>query len=63
MTLSNLLGLYFLYKAVLYVSLKPCHMCEEVIKESRIRNVYYYLENSKSIYYTKIDNEKITITF
>lgn len=33
----------------LYVSLKPCHMCEEVIKESRIRNVYYYLENSKNI--------------
>jgi tRNA(adenine34) deaminase len=28
----------------LYVSLKPCQMCMEVIKQSRINNVYYLLE-------------------
>ena len=28
----------------LYVTLKPCKMCEEVIKQSRIRNVYYILD-------------------
>lgn len=28
----------------LYVSLKPCQMCYEVIKQSRIQNVYYFLE-------------------
>ncbi len=28
----------------LYVSLKPCNMCLEVIKQSRIKNVYYYLD-------------------
>lgn len=28
----------------LYVSLKPCGMCVEVIKQSRIQNVYYLLD-------------------
>jgi tRNA(adenine34) deaminase len=28
----------------LYVSLKPCQMCMEVIKQSRIKNVYYLLD-------------------
>ena len=28
----------------LYVTLKPCSMCLEVIKQSRIKNVYYLLE-------------------
>lgn len=28
----------------LYVSLKPCNMCYEVIKQSRIRKVFYFLE-------------------
>lgn len=27
----------------LYVTLKPCSMCAEVIKQSRIKNVYYLL--------------------
>ncbi|MDE6292283.1 MAG: nucleoside deaminase [Bacilli bacterium] len=37
----------------LYVTLEPCNMCMEVIKESRIRNVYYLLtrEKSKKSYY------------
>ena len=32
----------------LYVTLEPCNMCMEVIKESRIRNVYYLLTREKS---------------
>lgn len=28
----------------LYVSLEPCNMCKEIIKQSRIRNVYYLLD-------------------
>ena len=28
----------------LFVTLKPCSMCMEVIKQSRIRNVYYLLD-------------------
>ncbi len=28
----------------MYVSLKPCSMCYEVIKQSRIKNVYYLLD-------------------
>lgn len=35
----------------MYVTLKPCHMCEEIIKESRLSKVYYYSENKKSIKY------------
>lgn len=32
----------------LYVTLKPCAMCSEVIKESRIKNVYYLLDKDVS---------------
>lgn len=45
----------------LYVTLKPCNMCEEVIKQSRIRNVYYLLD--KLDYkrdFTKTNIKKIT---
>lgn len=28
----------------LYVTLEPCDMCKEIIKQSRIRNVYYLLD-------------------
>ncbi len=28
----------------LYVTLEPCNMCKEIIKQSRIRNVYYLLD-------------------
>lgn len=34
----------------LYVTLKPCSMCMEIIKQTRIRNVYYLLD--------KPDNKK-----
>ena len=41
----------------LYVTLKPCSMCSEIIKASRIKNVYYLLEkssNKKEFYKTNI---------
>lgn len=41
----------------LYVTLKPCNMCMEVIKESRIRSVFYLIdrsENKKSYYKTNV---------
>ncbi|MFI3260782.1 MAG: nucleoside deaminase [bacterium] len=47
----------------LYVTLKPCSMCEAVIKQSRIRNVYYLLDkkSEKKEYYKtkfiKFENE------
>lgn len=37
-----------LTKCNLYVSLKPCSMCQEIIKQARIENVFYLLEKSKS---------------
>lgn len=38
----------------LYVTLKPCNMCEQIINESRINNVYYILEkNSKKSGYNR----------
>ncbi len=33
----------------LYVTLKPCGMCKEIIKEARIKKVYYILDNDKII--------------
>ncbi len=32
----------------LYVTLKPCSLCEVVIKHSRIKNVYYLLDKNES---------------
>ena len=33
----------------MYVSLLPCNMCLEVIKESKIKKVYYFTEKTKII--------------
>jgi len=33
-----------LFECELYVTLKPCELCEKVIKESRISKVYYLIE-------------------
>ena len=41
----------------LYVTLKPCSMCMEIIKQSRIKNVYYLLDKpiyKKEFYKTEI---------
>lgn len=49
----------------LYVTLKPCSMCEAVIKQSRIKNVYYLLnkDRSKKEYYkTKFAKANISTT-
>ena len=50
----------------LYVTLEPCKMCKEVIRQSRITKVYYLIpsqftnEDLKQINYTEIDcNEKM----
>ena len=46
---------------VLYVTLEPCKMCKEVIKQSRISKVYYLLpskfsnEENKEINYKEIE--------
>ena len=51
----------FLYDCDLYVTLKPCEMCEKVINNSRISNVYYLLDKPmekkeyKKTKYTKIN--------
>lgn len=41
---SNKLNNWNLNGSDLYVTLKPCSMCMEVIKQSRITNVYYLLD-------------------
>ncbi len=33
----------------MYVTLYPCDMCKEVIKESKIKKVYFYAEKTKVI--------------
>lgn len=35
----------------LYVTLEPCHMCKEIIKETRIKNVYFFEYASKKVNY------------
>lgn len=52
----------------LYVTLEPCSMCKEIIKESRIKNVYYYIsrDNNKKGYTKtefKLLTKKTSITF
>ena len=33
---------------VLYVTLEPCDMCATIIKESRIKDVYYLIKNNSN---------------
>ena len=44
MNASKYLNNWNLSDCDMYVSLKPCSMCESIIKESRIKNVYYLLD-------------------
>lgn len=49
------LGDWRLNGCELYVTLEPCSMCSEIIKESRIDHVFYYVsrnENKKGFYKT-----------
>lgn len=44
----------------LYVTLKPCNMCMEIIKQSRIKNVYYLLDKLDYKHeFTKTNFQKI----
>jgi len=43
------LGDWRLNDCDLYVLLEPCNMCKEVIKEARLKNVYYFVEKSSHI--------------
>lgn len=45
-TASNVIGDWRLNGCDLYVTVEPCTMCKEIIKASRIDNVYYLLEKS-----------------
>jgi len=44
---SKKLNSYNLSECELYCSLRPCKMCESIIKESKIKKVYYILDNKK----------------
>ena len=52
----------------LYVSLKPCSMCTEVIKNSRIKKIYYFLDNTTNNYqhvdliYEKLEDQLLENT-
>jgi len=35
----------------MYVTLEPCHMCKEIIKESRINKVFYIVKKDKVVNY------------
>ena len=43
------LNTYNLNDCELYVTLKPCKMCKEVINECRIKKVYYYIDQNKNV--------------
>ena len=55
---SKKLGRWNLSDCDLYVTLKPCSMCLEVIKQARIKNVYYLLD--KPLYKKEYDKTVVT---
>ena len=57
---SKKLNTYNLSDCELYVTLKPCKMCEEVIKSAKIQKVYYFLDQNKAankINYKKLEDQ------
>ena len=46
----------------MYITLEPCNMCREVIKQSRIKKVFYFVssnfnnENGTNTQYIKLEN-------
>lgn len=50
---TTILGDWRLNGCDLYVTLEPCDMCIEVIKESRIDNIYFLLENKDKHKYNR----------
>jgi tRNA(adenine34) deaminase len=49
-----------LNEAILFTTLEPCKMCKEVIKESRIKEIYYAAKNENEICFIQ-DNKYIQI--
>ena len=56
---SKMLKTWNLSDCTLYVTLEPCDMCREIIKQSRIKKTYYFLGNNKKVNY-KADFELIS---
>lgn len=56
------IGSWNLNDCELYVTLKPCNMCLSVINETRIKKIYYIVDNIKNVnnnmIITKINNKK-----
>ena len=50
---------YNLIECEMTTTLKPCKMCEEVIKSSKIKKVYYLLDQKKNVN-NKIDYQKLS---
>ena len=48
---SKKLKTWILDECEMIVTLEPCEMCKEVIKQSRIKKVQYFLGNNKKINY------------
>lgn len=48
---SKKLKTWILDDCEMYVTLEPCNMCKEIIKQSRIKKVNYFLENNKKVNY------------
>ena len=44
---SKKLNNWSLNNCSLYVTLEPCDMCKQIIKKSRIKKVYYYIEQNE----------------
>ncbi len=63
------IGNWNLSGSVMYVTLKPCSMCCEIIRQSRISEVYYLLDKpeTKKEYYktvfSKINDENNTLEY
>ena len=45
---SKKLKSWHLNECDLYVTLKPCSICENIIKQARIKNVYYLLDKPET---------------
>ena len=53
-----------LFECDLYVTLKPCSICENIIKQSRIQNVYYLIDkpdNKREFNKTKFTETNISM--
>ena len=59
---SKKLKTWNLSNCQMIVTLKPCNMCLEVIKNARIKKVYYILENNKNVN-NKLDMCKLNCIF